>query len=493
MNYRKQRRVRESIGWAVALSVGFHLLLCALFVLNVFNINLGDESTTPEIQPPVKEDDFEVTAVFEEDLEPEPEKITEPEPEPEPEEVAELKPEPEPVPEEVVEIIPEPEPEEVAELEPEPEPEEEQEEKETAELPPVDLNKLAVVQETNDELPVDAKHISDQANKVDEETVAEQTSMEEVEKPDEENANPMADAMAPTDPDEEDDIKAEDVILETAMPKAPVFNEPVVPAPAMVVQSKAEKLKNERAEEAIEKLEEIVEVEEGIGEVEKREPQEARDPKPAEVAKSEPPTPAQKPEKKFDPKSLFQADIKDYEKVFGGTDNKLREREHVDPKKRRLLKDWKDKEDVMRASLENFVQHVKPGNHTGVNASPAVYASYLARIHRRIHERYANDFIYHATHNIPGSHPLNRMDLNTLVEIVIDAKSGTIEQTNIIRSSGETLFDAETVLVTRGIGRHPNPPDEIVSKDGRVYVHWNFWRDSRQCGTFGAAVYLLNE
>ncbi len=489
MNYRKQYRVRGSIGWAVALSVGFHLLLCTLFILNVFKIDLGEDSATPEILPPVKEEDFEVTAVFEDDLEPVPEEVIEQEPE----KIAELVPEPKPDPE-VVEELPEPEPEVVAELEPEPEPEqqEEQEEQEAAELPPVDLNKLAVVQETNDELPVDAANISDKANKVDEETVAEETSMEEVEKPDEENANPMADAMEPADPAEEDDIKAEDVILETAMPKAPVFNEPVVPAPAMVVQSKAEQLKAERAEEAVEKLEEIVEVEEGFGEVEQREPQEARDPKLA-VAESEPPTPTQKSEKKFDPKSLFQTDINDYEKVFGGTDNKLREREHVDPKKRRLLKDWKDKEDVMRASLENFVQHVKPGNHTGVNASPAVYASYLARIHRRIHERYANDFIYHATHNIPGSHPLNRMDLNTLIEIVIDAKTGEIEQTNIIRSSGETLFDAETVLVTRGIGRHPNPPDEIVSKDGRVYVHWNFWRDNRQCGTFGAAIYLLNQ
>ncbi len=489
MNYRKQRRVRGSIGWAVTLSVGFHLLLCVLFVLNVFNISKGEESTTPETKPPVKEEEFEVTAVFEDELEPEPEEVAEEEPE----EVAELEPEPEPEPE-IIEELPEPEPEEVAELEPEPEPEpeEEQEETEAAELPPVDLNKLAVVQETNDELPVDAAHISDQANKVDEEMVAEETSMEEVEKPEEENANPMADAMAPTEPAEEDDIKADDVMLETAMPQAPVVNEPVVPAPAMVVQSKAEQLKAERAEEAIEKLEEIVEVEEGIGEAEKLEPQEARDPKPA-VAESEAPTPVQKPEKKFDPKSLFQADINDYEKVFGGTDNQLRERERVDPKARRLLKDWKDKEDVMRASIENFVQHVKPGNHTGVNASPAVYASYLARIHRRIHARYANDFIYHATHNIPGSHPLNRMDLNTLVEIVIDAKTGAIEQTNIIRSSGETLFDAETVLVSRSIGRHPNPPDEIVSKDGRVYVHWNFWRDSRQCGTFGAAIYLLNE
>ncbi len=483
MNNRKQRHVRGSIGGAVALSVGIHLLLAVLLTSGVFQDEKKWEEAEAE-EPTLEEvEEFEVTAVFEEDLE------SEIEPEPEEEVVAEVEPEPEPEPkpeeEIVVEVEPEPEPEPEEEVVAELEEEQAEEEEAFEEPPPVDLNKLAVVQETNEEIPEDAAHISDQANKVEEETVAQETSMEEVETPAEENANPMEDAMQPTELAEKDDIAAEETVLETAMP-APAM---MVPTPEPLPQP--ELLKAEVKQEAQEALEEILELEEGLGEQDPREAQQAREAR-AEV-KEEVSQPVAEPEKKFDPKSLFQTDINDYEKVFGGVDDSLREREKVDPNKRRLLKDWKNKEEAMRASLENFVQHVKPGNHTGVNASPAVYASYLARVHRRIHDRYVNDFIYNATHHMPSSHPLNRMDLNTLLEIVIDAETGVVEETNVVRSSGEMLFDAETMLVARAIGRHPNPPEEIVSRDGRVYLHWNFWRDSRQCGTFGAAFYLLND
>jgi hypothetical protein len=30
-----------------------------------------------------------------------------------------------------------------------------------------------------------------------------------------------------------------------------------------------------------------------------------------------------------------------------------------------------------------------------------------------------------------------------------------------------------------------------VSPNGKIYVHWTFYRDGRQCGVFGASIYLM--
>ncbi|MBA2665212.1 MAG: hypothetical protein H0U74_23190 [Bradymonadaceae bacterium] len=449
MNYRNERHASGGAKRAVALSVILHLVLAAVFML---------VPKQPEDPAPPAPEAFEVAVVMEE--EPLAEAVAEIKDEDEVAVVLEELVEPEELavelPEEVIETPEEETPEEVAEEEL---------------VQPEEQDKAIVVQQTNEETPSEADYLSDQANKVDEETRAEETSMEEVAEPSEENANPMEDALQPVDPAEEDDMLADNVILETTAPEAPV-------APGMIVEPQAELLEPVEAKEAIEK------VEEGIGSKALVEEEQEAVAEREAVSKVKP---------KLDPRSLFNPDIKDYKEVFGGADNQLRDRERVDPNKRRLLKDWKEKEDVMRASLENFIHHVQPGNHTGVNAQAAVYASYLAGIHRRIHSRYVHDFIENASLNMPAMHPLNRQDLNTLIELVIDAKTGTIEQTNIVRSSGEMLFDAEIVMVARSLGKHPDPPQQIVSKDGRVYLHWNFWRDSRQCGTFGARLYLLND
>ena len=34
-------------------------------------------------------------------------------------------------------------------------------------------------------------------------------------------------------------------------------------------------------------------------------------------------------------------------------------------------------------------------------------------------------------------------------------------------------------------------PSSILSGDGRVYFHWGFYRNQRQCGTFNAEPYIL--
>ena len=91
----------------------------------------------------------------------------------------------------------------------------------------------------------------------------------------------------------------------------------------------------------------------------------------------------------------------------------------------------------------------------------------------------------------PRSHPLQNPNLSTTLEFVIDARSGEFEAVTIVKGSGEMLFDAEAISVAWAIGPRPNPPPQIVSPNGKIYVHWTFWRDGRQCGVFGASIYLM--
>lgn len=338
--------------------------------------------------------------------------------------------------------------EEVAELEPEPEPEE-QEVQETEEVGHV------VEQVTNEEMPEEAEFVSDEANRVDEETVAEETAEE------------LAELNEDHSPEEEP-VEAE---VEEELAELEEDRQAAEPPPIM-----------EEPEPELAELEPTPPVEELL----------PSQPAPLnELVLNEEAAPSM-PQAQRDPRALFRPQAQEYAEVFDGVDELLRDTVADDPGGRKLLQHWKDNEEAMRASLENFIYHVKPGNHTGVNAHPSTYASYLARIHRRIHQRWAHGFIDHATNNLPQTHPLNNLSLNTLMELVIDARSGEVEQTNIVRSSGETTFDAEAIVTVRSLGRHPEPPQQIVSADGKVYIHWNFWRDSRQCGPFGAKIYMLN-
>src|SRR6185312_6231126 len=45
--------------------------------------------------------------------------------------------------------------------------------------------------------------------------------------------------------------------------------------------------------------------------------------------------------------------------------------------------------------------------------------------------------------------------------------------------------------VVYSAGPYPDPPRAIRSGNGKVYLHWHFYRDDRQCGPAGADPYIL--
>jgi hypothetical protein len=144
-----------------------------------------------------------------------------------------------------------------------------------------------------------------------------------------------------------------------------------------------------------------------------------------------------------------------------------------------------------RSAIENYVPSVKPGNQTALNTARAPFATYLAIIHNRLHPIFA-DWYLASLDSLPGSNPLNRPDLNTSLEIVLDEDEGRIVKLGVTKPSGVTMFDVAALDSTERAAPFGRPPREIVSPDGRVYLHWEFHRNPAiACTTFNAHPYKL--
>ena len=338
----------------------------------------------------------------------------------------------------------------------------------------IDIEKKTVQQVTNEERPEEAKFLSDQDNKTEKETRAEETTLKEV-LPSNERTPEQDDAGSP-DPDVERSDRDEDPAEKSE-------------AIAMAVKQRSTSQNKDASESSQEKTERAPEetkqnLEKSEDGVKKYEEETSKSP----VVKN---NDSDGPPSKVDPKRLFgPPSVTDYERVYGDESPKPKS-DGSGKERRRLFSNYAEKQRALKGSLENMIPEIQPGNHTSVNAHRSVYAGYIGALHRRIHARWANRFLVMIDTQYPRSHPLQNPNLSTTLEFVIDARSGEFEAVTIVKGSGEMLFDAEAISVAWAIGPRPNPPPQIVSPNGKIYVHWTFWRDGRQCGVFGASIYLM--
>lgn len=144
-----------------------------------------------------------------------------------------------------------------------------------------------------------------------------------------------------------------------------------------------------------------------------------------------------------------------------------------------------------KSAIENYVPWVKPGNQTNLGTAAAPFATYLAKIHLRIHPIFGDQFI-ESLSDFPSSHPLNDMKLVTHMEIVLKP-DGTIHHLGIVKLSGVTMFDVAALDAVERAGPFGKAPEDIVSPDGYVYLHWEFHRDDQRCSTTNARPYKLKE
>lgn len=143
-----------------------------------------------------------------------------------------------------------------------------------------------------------------------------------------------------------------------------------------------------------------------------------------------------------------------------------------------------------KSAIENYVATVQPGNQTALNTARRPFASYLNRIHQRLHPEFADDFLGSLS-SLPSDHGLNQQ-LQTNLEIVLSREDGRVVRMGVTRASGNTAFDVGALESVQRAAPFGAPPSEIVSPDGNVYLHWEFHRNPMYaCSTYFARPYIL--
>lgn len=144
-----------------------------------------------------------------------------------------------------------------------------------------------------------------------------------------------------------------------------------------------------------------------------------------------------------------------------------------------------------KSAIENYVAKVKPGNQTALNAARVPFARYLNEIHNRLHPVFADSFLGSLS-RLPADHPMNRSDLRTNLEIIVSRTDGRLVDMGITRASGVTAFDVAALEAVKRSSPFGTPPQSIVSPDGNVYLHWEFYRDPwYACSTYFARPFIL--
>jgi TonB family protein len=180
---------------------------------------------------------------------------------------------------------------------------------------------------------------------------------------------------------------------------------------------------------------------------------------------------------------------KDFEYLFGAD----AEAERRLAQKQRSTRSGKLQQRMARvqAALENFVPEIREGNISELSTRAAPFAAYIARMHRSIHKLWGFGQL-EDWDELAGSSPLNNAQLATTLEMVLN-RDGTVEKVGVVRMSGYLPFDAAAVDVVYSAGPYPDPPREIRSPDGKIYLQWTFHRDERQCTPAYARPVILAE
>jgi TonB family protein len=178
----------------------------------------------------------------------------------------------------------------------------------------------------------------------------------------------------------------------------------------------------------------------------------------------------------------------DYEYMFGA-DAEADRRLAKKMKSTRVGK-FRERQARVQSSLENFIPEVKPGNQTALNTRAAPFAAFVARMHRSIHLLWGFGAL-EDWDELGSSSPLNNPNLLTTLEMVLNA-DGTVDKVTIVRASGYLPFDTAAIDTAFAGGPYPDPPREIRSANGKIYIHWRFYRDGRQCATSGVDYFILN-
>ena len=178
----------------------------------------------------------------------------------------------------------------------------------------------------------------------------------------------------------------------------------------------------------------------------------------------------------------------DYEYMFGA--DAEADRRLAKKMKSTHVGRFRERQARVQSALENFIPEVKPGNQTALNTRAAPFAAFIARMHRSIHALWGFEQL-EDWDELSSSSPLNNPNLLTTLELVLNP-DGTVDKVTIVRASGYLPYDTAAIDTAFTAGPYPDPPREIRSANGKIYVHWKFYRDGRQCSPAYVDYFILN-
>lgn len=113
---------------------------------------------------------------------------------------------------------------------------------------------------------------------------------------------------------------------------------------------------------------------------------------------------------------------------------------------------------------QNDLLDEKNGDTVALNTRAFIGADYINRVRRAV-----NFYWKQNLDNLSSSVPLTRSQYRTEVDIVLNGR-GQLESIKVTDGSGNDPVDLCVVDAFRIAGPFPNPPAQLVSRDGRVYL-----------------------
>lgn len=151
---------------------------------------------------------------------------------------------------------------------------------------------------------------------------------------------------------------------------------------------------------------------------------------------------------------------------------------------------WDKARKSYTSPLDNVIPEVRAGNQTALNSRKHPFAQYIAEMHRGIHAVWG-DGVLRQWDRLGPNHAWNDFSLWTRVEIVL-WPTGEIDSVKTVRRSGNSSFDGVARNSVYNAGPYPAAPEQILSGNGKVYIHWAFHRNAYACGTYGAEPFILD-
>jgi TonB family protein len=324
----------------------------------------------------------------------------------------------------------------------------------------------------------EAKFLAEKSNRVEEETRADRTNLEK-EQQGQESSSPSQNQAPETGDDEDKVARLEDVKSKrgrSAPDETPHVNQSLQPSPeqdrrSLLSMRETAPMKHETSPETVDPA--LPRDADGIREMPEESLQSMKD-MPGRTGQA--------------PRTSLRLSGKQYEYLFGDDAEAAAGVAPTERSKKRGR--FAVRQDQIKAALENFIPEVKPGNQTALNTRAAPFAAFIARMHRSIHEYWGFGFLQDLESKSYGD-PMNSRDLVTRLEIVLNG-DGTVAKVTVIRPSGVLGFDVAAIDVVYTAAPFPDPPRSIRSANGKIYVHWSFHRDERQCATSHTDYFILD-